>query len=106
MAVLSQNGIDTALEAHNLDAMIAPTRSPAWMTDLINGDQSSGISSSSLAAISGYASITLPAGDVLGLPIGISFIGTEFSDAQLIQFAYAVEQAGYARKPPFARPQE
>ncbi len=103
---IAQNGIDTALDAHNLDAMIAPTRSPAWMTDLINGDQSSGISSSSLAAVSGYASITLPAGDVLGLPIGISFIGTEFSDAQLIQFAYAVEQAGYARKPPFARPQE
>jgi amidase len=70
------------------------------MTDHINGDQSSGISSSSLAAVAGYASITVPAGDVVGLPIGISFIGTAFSDAKLIQFAYAFEQAGYQRKPP------
>ena len=70
------------------------------MTDDVSGDRSSGISSSSLAAISGYASITVPAGDVLGLPIGISFIGDEFSDSQLIRFAYAFEQAGYTRKPP------
>ena len=97
---ISQTGINTALEAHNLDALIAPTRGPAWMTDNVSGDHSSGISSSSLAAISGYASITVPAGDVLGLPIGISFIGAEFSDAKLIQLAYAFEQAGYRRKPP------
>ncbi len=97
---ISQTGINTALEAHNLDALIAPTRGPAWMTDNVSGDHSSGISSSSLAAISGYASITLPAGDILGLPIGISFIGAEFSDAKLIQLAYAFEQAGYQRKPP------
>jgi amidase len=97
---ISQAGIDGALAAHNLDALIAPTRGPAWMTDNVSGDHSSGISSSSLAAISGYASITVPAGDILGLPIGISFIGGEFSDAKLIQFAYAFEQAGYRRKPP------
>ncbi len=72
------------------------------MTDNVSGDHSSGISSSSLAAISGYASITLPAGDVLGLPIGISLIGAEFSDAKLIQLAYALEQAGYVRKPPLS----
>ena len=70
------------------------------MTDNVSGDHSSGISSSTLAAVSGYASITLPAGDILGLPIGISFIGGEFSDAKLIQFAYALEQGGYVRKPP------
>jgi len=70
------------------------------MTDNVSGDHSSGISSSTLAAVSGYASITLPAGDILGLPIGISFFGAEFSDAKLIQFAYALEQAGYKRKPP------
>jgi len=99
---ISQNGINSALEAHNLDAMIAPTRGPAWMTDNVSGDHSSGISSSSLAAVSGYASITLPAGDILGLPIGISFIGGEFSDAKLIQIAYAFEQGGYKRKPPLA----
>ena len=97
---IAQNGINKALEAHHLDAFIAPTRGPAWMTDNISGDHSSGISSSSLAAVSGYASITLPAGDVLGLPIGISFIGGEFSDAKLIQLAYAFEQAANARKPP------
>ncbi len=97
---ISQSGIDGALAEYNLDALIAPTRGPAWMTDNVSGDHSSGISSSSLAAISGYASITLPAGDVLGLPIGISLIGAEFSDATLIQFAYALEQAGYTRQPP------
>lgn len=97
---ISQNAIDNALETYNLDALIAPTRGPAWMTDNISGDHSSGISSSSLAAISGYASITLPAGNVLGLPIGISFIGAEFSDAKLIQLAYAFEQASKARIPP------
>jgi amidase len=97
---ISQDGIDKALAEYEIDAFIAPTRSPAWMTDHINGDQSSGISSSSLAAISGYASITVPAGDVFGMPIGISFIGAEFSDKKLIDFAYAFEQAGYSRKPP------
>jgi amidase len=97
---IAQTGINNALQEHNLDALIAPTRGPAWMTDNVSGDHSSGISSSSFAAVSGYASITLPTGDILGLPIGISFIGAEFSDANLIQFAYALEQAGYARQPP------
>jgi len=97
---IAQNGINNALAEHKLDAMIAPTRGPAWMTDNVSGDRSAGISSSSLAAVAGYASITIPAGDILGLPIGISFIGAEFSDARLIQFAYALEQAGYTRKPP------
>jgi amidase len=97
---ISQAGIDQALEEHRLDALIAPTRGPAWMTDNVSGDHSSGISSSSLAAISGYASITVPAGDVLGLPIGVSFIGGNFSDAQLIRFAHAFEQASQARRPP------
>jgi len=99
---ISQNAIDNALKNHKLDALIAPTRGPAWMTDNVSGDHSSGISSSSLAAVSGYASITLPAGNVLGLPIGISFIGAEFSDAKLIQLAYAFEQASNARIPPLA----
>ena len=101
---IAQTGINNALVDYNLDALIAPTRGPAWMTDNVSGDHSSGISSSSLAAVSGYASITVPAGDVLGLPIGISFIGGEFSDAKLVQIAYAFEQAGYKRKPPLANP--
>jgi amidase len=99
---IARTGIDKALKANRLDALIASTRGPAWLTDHINGDQSSGISSSSLAAVSGYASITVPAGDVVDLPIGISFIGAEFSDARLIRLAYAFEQAGYTRKPPLA----
>ena len=101
---IAQTGIDDALLEHDLDALIAPTRGPAWMTDNVSGDHSSGISSSSLAAISGYPSIAIPAGDILGLPIGISFIGPEFSDALMIQFAYALEQGGYQRRPPLQRP--
>jgi amidase len=97
---ISQTAINETLSELDLDALIAPTRGAAWMIDDVNGDHSSGISSSSLAAISGYASVTVPAGDILGLPIGVSFIGGEFSDAQLIRFAYALEQAGYTRKPP------
>jgi amidase len=103
---IAQAGINMALREHKLDALIAPTRGPAWMTDDVSGDHSSGISSSSLAAVSGYASITLPAGDILGLPIGISLIGAEFSDARLIQFAYALEQEGYVRKPPLGESAE
>ncbi len=96
---ISQTAINKAMETHKLDALIAPTTSPAWMTDHINGDQWSGIYSSSLAAVSGYPSISVPAGDIVGLPIGISFIGGAFSDAHLIQLAYAFEQAGYQRQP-------
>ena len=97
---IAKDGIDNALQTHSLDAIIAPTGGTAWLTDHINGDQSSGISSSTLAAVSGYASITVPAGKVVGLPIGVSFIGGAFSDASLIKMAYALEQAGYKRKPP------
>jgi len=97
---IAKSGIDDALQEHQLDALIAPTRGPAWMIDTVSGDRSSGISSSSLAAISGYPSITLPAGYVLGLPIGISFIGAEFDDARIIQFAFALEQAEKLRRPP------
>jgi len=97
---ISQEGLNNALQAHSLNALIAPTRGPAWLTDHINGDQGIGVSSSSLAAVSGYASITVPAGSVSGLPIGLSFIGGAFSDAQLIKLAYAFEQAGYQRVPP------
>jgi len=97
---ISQSGIDKALEANRLDALIAPTRGPAWLTDHINGDMSTGISSSSLAAIAGYPSITVPAGYVVGLPIGVSFMGAAFNDAKLIQLAYAFEQASQVRIPP------
>ena len=97
---IARDGIDNALREHGLDALIAPTRGPAWLTDHVLGDRGSGVSSSSPAAVSGYPSITVPAGDIEGLPIGLSFIGGAFSDAELIRIAHAFEQAGYQRQPP------
>ena len=96
----TRDGIDTVLDEHNLDALIAPSNGPAWMTDHVNGDVAYGIGSSTFAAVSGYASITVPAGFVSGLPIAVSFIGTAFSEKTLIDIAYAFEQASMARRPP------
>ena len=96
---ISREGLDAALDEHNLDALIAPTNGPAWKIDHANGD-SFHIGSSSLAAISGYPSITVPAGFVSGLPIGISFVGKPWNEKQLIEIAYAFEQAVGARRAP------
>ena len=82
-----------------LDAIVAPTGSPAWPIDLINGDHFLGASSTP-AAVAGYPSITVPAGFVRGLPVGVSFIGRAWSEATLIRLAYAYEQATKHRKPP------
>jgi len=92
-------GIDKVLGENKLDALIAPTTGPAWMTDFIKGDASGG-SFSSPAAVAGYPHVTVPAGFVQGLPCGISFVGTAWSEARLIALAYAFEQASKARKPP------
>ena len=96
---VARSGIDDALDEHNLDALIAPTNGPAWVIDHVNGD-SFHIGSSSLAAISGYPSITVPAGFVAGLPIGLTFIGTSWNEKQLIEIAYAFEQATGVRRAP------
>jgi len=96
---ISQTNIDSLLSEHNLDALIAPTNGPAWVTDHVNGD-SFHISSSSYAAVSGYPNVTVPAGFVAGLPVGMSFIGTMNSDKSLIEIAYAFEQATTVRRPP------
>ncbi len=85
-------GIDAMLRDHNLHALIAPTMAPASVMDLANGEKFSG-AASSLAAIAGYPVVTVPAGFALGLPVGISFIGTAWSDARLLSLAYAWEQA-------------
>jgi len=85
------DGIDALLKAHELDALIAPTGSPAWTTDLINGDHFMG-SSSSLAAISGYPNITVPMGHVHGLPVGLSVFAEAFAEPTIIEVAYAYEQ--------------
>jgi len=96
---ISQSAIQNLIAEHNLDALIAPTNGPAWLIDPINGD-SFGIGSSSLAAISGYPSVTVPAGFVAGLPVGISFIALPWNEKQLIEIAYSFEQTTEVRKPP------
>ena len=92
-------GIDAVMTTHNLDAFVAPTGSPAWLTDLLLGDHVTG-GSSSAAAVAGYPSITVPAGFVSELPVGISFFGRAWSEPTLIGYAYAFEQACNARRPP------
>jgi amidase len=92
-------GIDRVMNEHNLDALFGPTGGPAWVTDLVNGDNYS-ISSSSPAAISGYPNVTVPAGFVFGMPVGVSFWGREWSEGPLIRIAYAFEQATLHRRAP------
>lgn len=92
-------GIDAIMDKYHLDALIAPTEGPAWTTDLVTGDHFIG-SSSTAAAVAGYPSITLPAGYVFGLPVGISFFGRAWSEPTLIKLAFAFEQATKSRKPP------
>ena len=91
--------LDTVLEKNRLDVIIAPTNGPSWKTDWVNGDFF-GLSSSRLAAVSGYASVTVPAGFVDGLPIGLSFIGAPFDEQDLIQYAYVFEQKTLVRRAP------
>ncbi|MCC7144719.1 MAG: amidase, partial [Candidatus Eisenbacteria bacterium] len=96
-------GIDALMNEHRLDALIAPTGSPAWTIDLVNGDHFTG-GSSSPAAVAGYPNITVPAGEVFGLPIGVSFFGRAWSEPVLLRLAYAFEQLTQARKAPRFRP--
>jgi amidase len=108
-AALAQNrrmaralGIDAVMTAHKLDALVAPTGGPAWLIDLVNGDGGTGAAPgpSTVAAVAGYPHITVPAGFVRGLPVGISFVGRAWSEPTLIKLAYAYEQATKHRKPP------
>ena len=92
-------GIDATLAKHRLDAIVAPSGGPAWLTDYVNGDHYVG-GSSTPAAVAGYPSITVPAGYVCGLPVGLSFIGPAWSEPALIRFAYAFEQATQVRRSP------
>ncbi|WP_295990313.1 amidase [Rugamonas sp.] len=94
-----EEGIDQVLREHALDALVAPTGGPAWLTDFINGDHFGG-SFSSPAAVAGYPHITVPAGHVHGLPVGLSFVGAAYSEAPLIGMAYAFEQATLHRRAP------
>lgn len=92
-------GIDAVMKTNRLDALVAPTGGPPWPTDWINGDHFTG-GYSSASAVAGYPHITVPAGYVFGLPVGISFFGGAFSEPTLIKIAYAFEQATKARRSP------
>jgi amidase len=92
-------GIDKVLKAHRLDLLVAPTTGPDWRFDFVNGDNYTG-SFSTLPAVAGYPHVTVPMGEIRGMPIGLSFIGTAFSDAQLLEAAYVYEQRAKARVQP------
>lgn len=94
-----KEGIDKVIGEHRLDALVAPTGGPAWLTDFINGDHYGG-SFSSPAAVAGYPHITVPAGYVRGLPVGLSFVGQAWTEAALVRMAYAYEQATLHRRAP------
>jgi amidase len=92
-------GIDRIMREERLDALVAPTGGTAWLTDYINGDHD-GPSFSSPAAVAGYPHVTVPAGQVHGLPVGLSFVGGAWTEAALIAMAYAYEQASQRRRAP------
>lgn len=96
-------GIDATMDRHQLDAIVAPTGGPAWTIDLVNGDHFGG-GSSSAAAVAGYPNVTVPAGLVHGLPVGISFFGRAWSEPVLLRVAYAFEQATQHRRAPGFEP--
>lgn len=94
-----RKGIDFAMDRYRLDALVAPTTSPAWAIDLIDGDHLLG-GSPRPTALSGYPAITVPAGFAFGLPVGITFMGRAYSEPTLVRLAYAFEQATHHRARP------
>jgi amidase len=94
-----KQGIDAVMEKFHLDAIVAPTGGPAWLTDLVNGDHAGG-GSSNAAAVAGYPNINVPAGFIFGLPVGISFFGQAWSEPALLTIAYGFEQTMKGRKKP------
>jgi amidase len=96
---VAREAIDKTLSENNLDALVAPTGAPPWLTDFIRGDNSGG-GFTSPAAVAGYPHVTVPAGFVHGLPCGLSFVGTAWSEARLIALAYAFERATKHRRAP------
>lgn len=97
---VSRKAIDGLMQEHGLVAICGPANGPTWCTDLVNGDSFTGYGMYSAAAIAGYPSITVPLGQVEGLPIGISFIGKPFGEGELLGIGYAYEQASKNRKSP------
>jgi amidase len=100
---LARSAIDQLLIKHRLDALVGITGGPAWTTDLVNGDKFSG-GSGSASAVAGYPHVTVPAGYIQGLPVGLSFMGGAWTEMRLIQLAYGFEQATKARRAPAFQP--
>lgn len=97
----ARKAIDSTMNEHNLQAIVGPSNAPTWMIDTVNGDCGSGyVGSSSMAAVAGYPNITVPAGFIKELPIGISFFGKSWSEPTLIKLAYSFEQTTKARRKP------
>ena len=92
-------GIDATLARHSLNAILGPSGGPAWVTDLVHGDTFS-VGSAGAAAVAGYPNVTVPAGHIHGLPVGVSFFGAAWSEPTLIRIAWAFEQAAPHRRPP------
>ena len=101
-ALSRDEGLDALFREHKLDAVVAPSNGPSWVTDWLNGDKYSG-GNSSVAAVAGYPSLTVPMAFVSGLPLGLSFIGTAYTEARLLGLGYAFEQKTKARKAPTFR---
>jgi amidase len=99
--IARSQGIDAVSRAHRLDAIVTPSGGPAWLIDLVNGDADSwDTSSTTIAAAAGYPHLTVPAGYVHGLPVGLSFFARAWREGTLIRLAYSLEQATRARRPP------
>jgi len=102
--IAGRDGIDAMLAANHLDALVSPTMPPAWKIDAANGDQINGGGAGSLAAVAGYPHLTVPMGAVMGLPVGLSFIGPAWSEARLLGFGFAFEEAAKAKLTPLFLP--
>jgi amidase len=104
LRIAGHDGIDAMLAADHLDVLVCPTMPPAWKIDAVNGDQISGGGAGNLAAVAGYPHLTVPMGAVMGLPVGVSFIGQAWSEAKLLGYGYAYEQAAKAKITPQLQP--
>ena len=100
LRLAGKDGIDAMLAADHLDALVCPTMPPAWKIDAANGDQISGGGAGNLAAVAGYPHLTVPMGQVFGLPVGLSFLGPAWSEARLLGFGFAFEQAAHVHLSP------
>ncbi len=103
LRLAGKDGIDAMLAATSTVALVGPTMPPAWLIDAVNGDQSTGGGAGNLAAVAGYPHLTVPMGEVRGLPVGLSFIGPAWSEARLLGLGYAYEQASHERVEPSFR---